>query len=121
TEPGAAPVERRPILLRGYVETDPPPKRQKRWWRQPPSPYTLFFDTETTPDGAQQLRFGCYQLWQGDHCRERGIFYNADNIKLTERAELERVAAVRGHRLITGPDFVDRVFYPAAKAGTIVV
>ena len=120
-DPGVAPIERRPILLRGYVETDPPPRRQRRRWRQPPSNFVLFFDTETAPDGAQQLRFGCYQLCQGDQCRERGIFYDPGNVKPSEISELRRVANSRGHRLMTAPDFIDSVFYPAAKAGALIV
>src|SRR4051794_107887 len=117
---GVVPVERRPILLRGYVETDSP-KRDRRPWRQPPSEYVLFFDTETTPDAAQQLRFGCYQVCQGDQCRERGIFYDPGNVKPTELSKLHRVANSRGHRLLTASDFVDRVFYPVANAGALIV
>jgi hypothetical protein len=30
---GAAPIERRSILLRGYVETKPPPEREGSWLR----------------------------------------------------------------------------------------
>lgn len=71
---GAAPPERRPILLRGYVETDPPSERGRRRWMQQASRFALFFDTETNSDAAQQLRFGCYQLWEGDRLSDRGIF-----------------------------------------------
>lgn len=118
---GAAPPERRPILLRGYVETDPPPKRGRRRWTQQSSRFVLFFDTETTPDASQQLRFGCYQLCEGDRPRERGIFYDPGNVKPRELDELRRVTASRGHRLMTAADFIDRVFYPSAKAGATIV
>ena len=70
----AAPPERRSILLRGYVKTDAPRNREGRRWTPPPSGFALFFDTETNPDAAQRLRFGCYQLWEGERRRERGIF-----------------------------------------------
>jgi hypothetical protein len=120
TEDGATPIERRSILLRGYVETDAPPKRQAR--RSPSaSRFVLFFDTETTNDAVQRLRFGCYQLWDGVRCQERGIFYDPGNVKPTELAELERVALSRHHRLITAAEFVDRVFYPSANAGATIV
>jgi hypothetical protein len=69
---GAAPVERRPILLRGYVESEPAPERDGGRWRLQPSEYVLFFDTETNDNAAQQLRFGCYQVWKGNQRRERG-------------------------------------------------
>jgi hypothetical protein len=121
TEEGAAPIERRSILLRGYVETDPPPKSEGRRWTPPPSRFKLFFDTETTDEAAQRLRFGCYQLWEGDHRLERGIFYDPGNVKPSELAELRRVSGLRGHRLVTAANFVDRTFYPSAKAGALIV
>jgi hypothetical protein len=60
------PTERRSILLRGYTETELP--REPRGWRRTASAsrFALFFDTETTNDAAQPLRFGCYQLWEGE-------------------------------------------------------
>ena len=116
-----APVERRSILLRGYVETSPPPGSGRRRWNPSPSRFALFFDTETMSDGAQQLRFGCYQLWEGDLRHERGIFYDPQTVKTSELAELRRVSRSRGHRLMTRAEFVDRVFYPSAKAGATIV
>src|SRR5271155_988577 len=90
---GAAPIERRSILLRGYVQTKPASEREGRRWTPPlPSRFVLFFDTETNDDAAQRLRFGCYQLWEGDIRRERGMFYDPGNVKPTELAELRRVA-----------------------------
>jgi hypothetical protein len=86
-----------------------------------PSRFVLFFDTETNDDTAQRLRFGCYQLWEGDNRRKRGIFYDPGNVKPTEFDELRRVAALRGHRLVTAADFVDRIFYTSAKAGATIV
>jgi hypothetical protein len=120
-ELGAAPIERRSVLLRGYVEIGPPPNRENRRWQQAASRFTLFFDTETDPDAAQRLRFGCYQLCEGDRLRDRGIFYDPGNVKPNELDELRRVAVSRGHRLMTATDFVDRVFYPNAKAGATIV
>lgn len=35
--------------------------------------------------------------------------------------ELQRVARSRGYRLITAANFIDRVFYPSAKAGATIV
>jgi hypothetical protein len=88
---------------------------------QPASRFALFFGTETRPDAAQRLRFGCYQLWQGEHRRERGIFYDPDNLQPSELDELTQVAKSRGHRLMTAAEFVDLKFYPSAKAGATIV
>jgi hypothetical protein len=120
-EESAAPIERRTILLRGYVQTTPPSEGEGSWPKPMPSRFVLFFDTETTDDAAQRLRFGCYQLWEGDICRERGIFYDPGNVKPTELAELRRVATSRGHQRMTAADFVDRIFFPSAKAGATIV
>jgi hypothetical protein len=70
---------------------------------------------------AQRLRFGCYQLWQSGSRRNRGIFHDPGNVKPSELDELTRVARSRGHRLMKAADFVDRIFYPSAKAGATIV
>ena len=80
---GAVPIEQRSILLRGYVETEVLPTPSRRWWTPPTSRFVLFFDTETRSDGAQQLRFGCYQLWEDQSRRERGIFHDPENVTLS--------------------------------------
>jgi hypothetical protein len=120
-ESGTVPTERRSILLRGYVETELPPARKPDWWTQPPSRFVLFFDTETTDDAAQRLRFGCYQLLEQGLPRQRGIFYDPDALKPGELSELRRVAALRHQRLMTASEFIDRVFYPVANAGGTIV
>jgi hypothetical protein len=118
---GAVPVERRPILLRGYAEADPLPESKGRQWRQGPAPFALFFDTETTDGAAQRLRFGCYQTWQGERRAVSGIFYDPDNVKPKELGALQHAAASRGHRLMTAAEFIEAVFYPMAQAGALIV
>src|SRR6185437_14840875 len=81
----------------------------------------LFFDTETTDDAAQRLRFGCYQVWEGDRREERGIFYDPENVKPEELAELRRVAASRRQRLLTRALFVDQQFSRMGLAGALIV
>ena len=54
-------AERRSILLRAYAEVPYEKHRSKA----PITPeWLLVFDTETTPNEAQRLRFGVYQLLQ---------------------------------------------------------
>ena len=70
------------ISLRAYAESAPrfiPPgggdgsKKSKA--APQPSPWSLSFDTETTTDAGQALRFGGYQVrYEGD-LREAGLFY----------------------------------------------
>jgi hypothetical protein len=46
-------------------------------WKPPPaSTWTLVFDTETTTDPSQRLRFGCYQLRKGQALDEAGLFFD---------------------------------------------
>ena len=66
-------AERRSILLRAYAEVPYEKQRSKA----PTTPQlVLVFDTETTPDESQRLRFGTYQLLQKGSCIEKGLFYD---------------------------------------------
>src|SRR5208337_1018023 len=111
-------AERRPILLRTYAETNDKETRSGG----PIAPeFVLIFDTETTPDETQQLRFGTYQLLQKGKLREKGLFYN----KVTP-AELETLKAEAPRHGCVEPlslnDFVHKRFLPTAfKAGGLVV
>jgi len=54
------------ILLRAYV-ADPQakPRGPSSWKPERSSKFILIFDTETTTDPSQRLRFGSYQLRKG--------------------------------------------------------
>lgn len=76
----------------------------------------------TSPPSAHSLDKALSQPGrEGDRHRESGILYDPGNVKPTELDELRRVSRSRGHRLMTAADFVDRVFYPSAKAGATIV
>jgi hypothetical protein len=110
--------ERRPILLRAYAEAPTTEPRTKA----PITPdWVLIFDTETTADETQRLRFGTYQLWQKGKCREKGLFYD----KVTD-AEIETLKAEAPKHGCVEPfslhDFIHKRFLPTAfKAGGLVV
>jgi len=64
-------AEQRPILLRAYAQV--PYEKQRS--RAPGSPkWALVFDTETTPDETQRLRFGVYQLLHNGRLEEKVSF-----------------------------------------------
>jgi hypothetical protein len=118
TAPDAVPeAERRPILLRAYAETEQKEPRT----RGPINPeFVLVFDTETTTDETQQLRFGTYQILHKGKLREKGLFYG----KVTP-AELETLKAEApkhgGVEPLSLHDFVHKCFLPTAfKAGGLV-
>ena len=75
------------------------------------SPWTLVFDTETTTDAGQSLRFGAYQVRHGEALRDGGLFYDPDALTAGELATLTRHAEAHGLKLLTRESFVEDVFY----------
>jgi transcriptional regulator with XRE-family HTH domain len=111
----AATPEPRPIAVRAYA--DPPQRRPKApgaGVSQPlgASDWKLIFDTETTTDAAQQLRFGAYQVRKSGVLWEAGLFY--DPLSLGESEQAVLFAYAEGHdlkvRVVDG--FVKEVFFP---------
>ena len=78
------------ISLRAFV-TDPQakPRRPSNWKPPPSSQWTLVFDTETTTDPSQRLRFGTYQLRKGLDLDETGLFFDPEVLAEAERCTLE--------------------------------
>ena len=81
----------------------------------------LVFDTETTLDEAQRLRFGTFQLLRNGKLREKGLFYD-----YVTPAELETLKAEAPKHGCSEPlslhDFIHKRFLPTAfKAGGLVV
>lgn len=110
------------IALRAFVSKAPEPeftlkkpKHARKGRRSAgPSEYTLVFDTETTTDPSQRLRFGCYQFRRGDILIEAGIFFDTDTLSIDEQARLAGFAKSRGFKCMTKAAFVDEVFYGLA-------
>jgi len=91
-----------------------PPKASK------PPEWLSFFDSETTPDESQRLRFGTFQLWGGGKLEEKGIFYGTD--EPDDLATLKAEAPKHQCTLRSVEEFVHKIFLPAAfKAGALVV
>jgi transcriptional regulator with XRE-family HTH domain len=76
-----------------------------------PSAWTLIIDTETTTDAAQQLRFGCYELRNGEALHEAGLFYDPASLTAAEQALIGQHAGRSGYRLMTVATFIEEVFY----------
>ncbi len=110
---GAVPeAEPRSIFLRAYVPTDEPTPKRRGYPR--PSDWVLVFDTETWPDAAQNMRIGTYQLRQRGRLRDKGIFYNPEEVRDFELAVLQREAVKHGSRLITVTEFREAILFDAA-------
>lgn len=103
-----------PIAVRAYAEPPRKKRSSKGASKQKdlnPSEWTLTFDTETSTDSAQQLRFGAYQVRRAGELREAGLFYDPQSLDATELATLEAYAADRGLAVRTAEGFVEDVFF----------
>jgi hypothetical protein len=111
-------AERRPILLRAYAEV--PYEKQRT--KAPIAPeFVLVFDTETTPDESQQLRFGTFQLLKRGKVIEKGLFYGKvePGELVTLKAEAPKHGCVEPLSVF---DFIHKRFLPTAfKAGGLIV
>lgn len=100
------------IAVRAYAES---PKRYVNIPKQVmpdigPSEWSLIFDTETTTDAAQQLRFGCFQLRNYGELRRTGIFYDPETLNKKELKLILRFTKQHGFELLSLPEFTERVF-----------
>lgn len=74
------------------------------------SVWTLVFDTETTTDAAQRLRFGVYQLRKSGVLRASGIFHDPLTLSDSELSLLRKYAHDNGLEIMTSEQFVERIF-----------
>ncbi|SFF03391.1 DNA polymerase domain-containing protein [Nitrosomonas sp. Nm166] len=98
---------------------------------RPYEDYCLVFDTETTTDNRQALRFGIYaiygidpdtRVWLYGHGqltrealdkqKEVGIFYNPSEISSDELSILQQFAQLHNLKIYEKDDFIRKVFYP---------
>ena len=79
--PAAIPIDYLPIAVRAYV---PLADMKGSKGSQPspgPSAWVLIFDTETTTDPSQRLRFGAFQLRKSGELKEHGFFYDPAGLR----------------------------------------
>jgi len=100
------------ISLRAFV-TNPQgkPRGPRKPRRSPASKWALVFDTETTTDPSQRLRFGSYQLRNGQALNEAGLFFDPEALSEAERRTLESFAASHGVKCMTHATFVEDIFF----------
>ena len=77
----------------------------------PASPWVVIFDTETTTQAGQALRFGTYQVRKAGELKGAGIFFDPDGVTDADLELLRSYAARHGLELITREQFVDDVIY----------
>jgi DNA-binding Xre family transcriptional regulator len=115
SHPATAALQPLEIFVRAYVPLKAAPRTSKKRRRQAgPSKFTLVFDTETTTDSSQRIRFGGFQLREGDAIHTAGIFYEPDMLSPDEQVLLHAFAKQRDLECMTVAAFVDAVFYEMA-------
>ena len=106
------------IAIRSYVmKRSSETKKGKRKPPPPPSDpsdWTLIFDTETTVDHRQRLRFGSYQIRKGDELRESGLFCDPEALTADELAVLKRFASETGREVVHVRQFVTQKLFGIA-------
>ena len=112
-------AERRPILLRAYSEPSIEEEKSPRIEKSPE--WVLIFDTETSTDESQRLRFGTFQLLENGRLEKKGIFYG-DDLPNDELKVLRTEAPRHKCELFSVYEFTHQIFLKAAyKAGALVV
>jgi hypothetical protein len=109
-----------PVFLR--VVEEPVKEKEKGEWDPGPGPndrLTLVFDTETTTDVRQELRFGIAQVYSNERLTRTLVFMG----EVTSKEETTILAWAGEHRapVSTVSDFVTREFLPLALDGHAVV
>lgn len=107
-----------PLAIRAYaapqvfaeIESQKP-KGKRRASRANASDWKVIFDTETTTNAGQALRFGTYQVRKSDELKEAGIFYAPDGVTPAEFDALNRHAEANGLRLLTRDQFADEIIF----------
>ena len=125
-ESSSSSLDRLVIQLRAYVEA-----KQPATWDQDragPSNVSVIFDTETTTEPSQRLRFGAYQIREGDSLLERGLFYAEDmpaSDLATLTAEFEAMTPTNAGeqlRLLTRAEFVDQIIFGhGLETGALII
>lgn len=98
-----------PIALRAYA---PPPTRDQK--PVAPSDYTLVFDCETTSDTVHALRFGAFQVRNGDALERSGFFFDPEGLDAGELALLQKVGREELVDVIPVCEFVEDAFFRVA-------
>lgn len=117
------------LELRAYAAADAPertsPGKRKAKLLKPALPasaWSIIFDTETTVDAGQSLRFGTFQVRKAGQLKHEGIFFDPDGVTEAELALSRSYAARHGLAFMTREQFVDDIIFGIGwKAGAAII
>jgi hypothetical protein len=72
----------------------------------------LIFDTETTIDQLQTLKFGSFKIYQYGKLAHEGFFFKPGSLRWIEKEGLAAYCKKRDLKLMTDREFVDGIFFP---------
>jgi hypothetical protein len=86
------------------------------------SEWTLIFDSETTVDAAQRLRFGFFQIRHHERLEREGVFYDKRTLTVLQEEMLRTFAANNRLELLSVAEFNSGVFlkYGYVRQASIV-
>jgi hypothetical protein len=76
-----------------------------------PSEWSLIFDTETSTDARQRLKFGVYQVRKVQKLREAGFFIDPDILSKWEIEIIRSYSREIGYRCIRVEEFIEDIFF----------
>jgi hypothetical protein len=107
----AARTDHLPIAVRAYVPLAKADRPRRSRLSPEPSDWVLVFDTETTTDPSQHLRFGAFQLRYAGKLVKHGLFYDPTALTKTDQRVLARYARANKLELLSAADFVENVVF----------
>jgi len=104
------------IAVRAYTQKPNQSLERKQYsFKEPPLTHdrVLVFDTETTTDQHQNLKFGSFKIFQNGHIQHEGLFYDPLKLNVNEIKTVKIYVKKRlNFTLYTSKEFIDSVFYP---------
>lgn len=103
-------MEPREIQLRAYT-TNGDERPTKAFVKPRPTDRVLIFDTETRTDASQQLRFGAFQIRDGDELFREGLFFDQGGLSESEIDTLRAYVHGTDFELMSKDNFVEEIFF----------
>ncbi len=97
------------IAVRCYVHNKGNRKISRK---QPISDRILVFDTETTTDMYQNLKFGSFRIYQNNIHEHSGLFHDPKIISDKELKTIKNFCKRHMIDLYTRKEFIEKIFYP---------